>query len=568
MGIRMDDGESQLCPCLVFLVHEGGAAVLHDGTVQDAVGVGVVEEFRIGGNVLHAVDGEEVTGVTVIHVLEGGGLAVAGVVAALEVEVAAKGFGVDDAASHSLRIGCLLDALVHGFVVGSVTGGIVCVVRERTVVAVQIVLGHVPVNVCRYGPSRHAQPLAEEEEAPRLHAVVVAGIQGETVVGLAAGAVGKFLLGVEDALLHVVSPAEVELGLEKDGGVFGELVLQAHSEAVAVGEAVAAAVGVGDEGGAIGKVCFLVGGFFDVGDAAVVEVVSAEVHLVAKEVPVAVHAAHPGGGDAVGIAPAATATSHSAAASHHGIHHGAGEVVETAVVGIVGIGNDAELALVSEFTGHEGSLPAPVVHGAFLGGKVVTAAGHGVSKDAVHHAGTHGKVDDGLFFTVVDPGEFGLFALLLHHFHLLYKLCRDVLGCELRVVQEEGLAGDGYLGDRLAVGGDGAVLGNLDAGELLQKVHQHVVITYLEGRCIVFHRVLLYDDGIAHCRYGCRIEHFGVEFQFQGAKVQVLLYGDLLFGGDVAHNLGLEGVRSLLHLVYGAGALSVCEGVLGGAALV
>ena len=198
----------------------------------------------------------------------------------------------------------------------------------------------------------------------------------------------------------------------------------------------------------------------------------------------------------------------------------------------------------------------------------MTAAGHGVSKDSVHHAWTNGKVDDGFFLTVVDAGEFGLFALLFHHLHLLYKLCRDVLGCELRVVQEEGLAGDGNLGDRLAVAGDGAVLGNLDAGELLQKVHQHVVITYLEGRCIVFHRVLLYDDGIAHCRYGCRIEHFGVEFQFQGAKVQVLLYGDLLFGGDVAHNLGLEGVRSLLHLVYGACALSVCEGVLGGAALV
>ena len=247
VGIGMDDGYSQLRPCLVFLVHESGTSVLHDGTVQDAVGISVVEKFGIGGDVLHAIDGECVAFVTVIDVLEGGGLAVTGIVAAFEVEVAAKGFGVDDAASYSLGVGGLVDALVHGVIVRGVPGSVIRIVGEGTVVPVQVVLGNVPVNVCRYCPSRHAQPLAEEEEAPRLHAGVVSGIQGETVIGLAAGSVGKFGFGVEDALLDVVSAAEVELRLEEDGCVLRELMLQAHSEAVAVGETVAGTVGVGDE---------------------------------------------------------------------------------------------------------------------------------------------------------------------------------------------------------------------------------------------------------------------------------------------------------------------------------
>ena len=192
----------------------------------------------------------------------------------------------------------------------------------------------------------------------------------------------------------------------------------------------------------------------------------------------------------------------------------------------------------------------------------MTAAGHGVAKDAVHHALLDSEVDDRFLFTVVDAGEFRLLALFLDYLHLLHKLGRDVLGGQLGIVQEEGLAGDGDLGDGFTVGGDGAVLGDLDAGELLEKVHQHVVVADFKGRCVILHGVLLDDDGVAHCAHRCGVQHLAVQLHLDDAKVGVAFHVDGFLHGDVAHNLRLEGVFSVLHLIQRGSTRAVRKGVL------
>ena len=49
----------------------------------------------------------------------------------------------------------------------------------------------------------------------------------------------------------------------------------------------------------------------------VVQIVGSEVHLVAEKIPGSVDSSHPGGSDAVAVAPAAAAAAHAAATTTH-----------------------------------------------------------------------------------------------------------------------------------------------------------------------------------------------------------------------------------------------------------
>ena len=193
----------------------------------------------------------------------------------------------------------------------------------------------------------------------------------------------------------------------------------------------------------------------------------------------------------------------------------------------------------------------------------MTAAGHGIAEHAVHHAALDGEVDHRFLIAVVDAGEFGLLTLFLHHLHLLHQLGGNVLGGQLRVVQEESFAGDGDLGDGFAVGGDGAVFGHFNAGELLQKVHQHVVVADLKGRCVVFHRILLDDDRVTHCRNGGGIQHLRVRIHLDHAQVHIGLHFQALLMGLVAHDFGLEGILAHAYFLQHGLAFPVCEGEFG-----
>ena len=111
----------------------------------------------------------------------------------------------------------------------------------------------------------------------------------------------------------------------------------------------------------------------------------------------------------------------------------------------------------------------------------MSAAGHHIAEESVHHSLLDAEVDDCLLLSVVNSGELGLLRFLLHYLHLLDNLGRDVLRREGRVVQEEGFSVYGYLADSLSVGGHASVFADFHAREFLEKVLEHVVVSGLEG---------------------------------------------------------------------------------------
>ena len=117
-----------------------------------------------------------------------------------------------------------------------------------------------------------------------------------------------------------------------------------------------------DQACAVFKICNLRTFFQHVSDGSVVEVVASELHLVIQEGEGSVETSHPGCSDAVAAAPAAHSAAHSATATAHTLHHTAGHIIETAVVGVVGIHNHTDLALVSKASDHSCSLETRIGH--------------------------------------------------------------------------------------------------------------------------------------------------------------------------------------------------------------
>ena len=186
-----------------------------------------------------------------------------------------------------------------------------------------------------------------------------------------------------------------------------------------------------------------------------------------------------------------------------------------------------------------------------------------VSEDTVHHVLLHGQVDDRLIIAVIDAGEFRLLGLLFHDLHLFHEFRRDVVGSDLGIVQEEGLAVDGDLGDGFTVGSNGAVLGDFDARKLLQQVHEHVVVADFEGGSVVLHRILLDDDGVAGRGDGSGVQHLLVQFHLDGSEVRGALHHHLGSIALVAHDFRLEGVLSVADLFHDTVSFMVGQGILG-----
>ena len=338
-------------------------------------------------------------------------------------------------------------------------------------------------------------------------------------------------------------------------------MIQTHSEAVSPG------LGVIGAGRIINLVVILKVGrartlFLDKLGSIAVEVVASKVHAVVEKGPCTVGSAHPGGGDAVVVPVASAAAAHSAAATAHAAHHGTGKVVETSVVGIVAVGDERKLGFVGELPCKRRSLIAPVA--LHVGGRdVVTAAGHDIAEGALHHAGLDAEVDYRLFLTVVDAGELSLVGLLVHHFELVDYLGGNVLRGQLGVVQEEGLAIDGYLADGLAVVRYGAIFGHFYARELFEQVLKDVVLRGLERRCVVLYGVLLDDYRIAHGRHRCGVELLLVQFHLDFAEVFDVRNLDFLLISHVAEHLGFEGIGAGAYALYEHLAVGLAEHILG-----
>ena len=339
-------------------------------------------------------------------------------------------------------------------------------------------------------------------------------------------------------------------------------MIQAHSETVSPGLGVVETVGI-----VYLVVVLQVGGtgtllFYILGGIAV-QIVSAQVHAVVEKSPGAVASGHPGSSDSVVVPVAAAASAHAAATASHAAHHGTGEVVEAAVVGIVAVGYERDLGFVGEFAHKCRSLIAPVTF--YVGGRqVMAASGHNIAEGSFHHAGLDAEVDYGLFFSVVNSGELGLVGLLVHDFELVDYLGGNVLGSQLRIVQEESLSVNSYPFDSLSVVSNAAILGHFYAGQFLEEVFEHVVVGGLERCGVVLDSVFLDDDGVADSRHRRGVKLLLVHFHLDGSQILDIWNLDLLFEGLVTQHFGLEGVGSRPYAFYGHLAVRLAEHVLCG----
>ena len=557
------DREARLGAGLALLVSQGKAGALGIGLVQDLVGIG--EVLRLPFRDIGMVRGRDGPVVPAVEgILPGCVFPPVETVGALQVEVVAEGLGIDQPGAQGPAAGIALIPLVDGRVLQVREG-----MGVRLVVTVDVVVGEIPVRAQGEGAARDAEPLAEQGETAGRDVLVAAVREGETVVdGGRGGRPGIEPVGREFLHLREIAPAEFQLRLDEDGGVLRELVLQAEADAVAVGEGIVVArlrVRI-DQGRAVLHVGLLVSLLKDLLPRVVVHVVSGEVHVAVEEGPGAVQAAHPGGRDAVSAAPAALAAAHApaaAGAAAHGLHHAAGQVVEAAVVGVVGVENEAQLGLFRELAHHEGALVPPVIEVVGRLREVVAAAEHRIAEHAVHHALLHGQVDDVFLVAVVDAGEFGLLGFLLDHLDLLDDLRRKVLRRDLRVVEEEGLAVDGDLGDGLAVGRNIPAFIHFHARELLQELFQGVIVGGHERGGIVLDRVFLDDDGVADGGDARGVQHLAVLLHPDDAEVDRLGDFHLLLMGLVAHQLGLQQILAGMDTLQGRLAMAVTENILG-----
>ena len=513
-------GEAELRAHLLSLVHDVGADLLALLLVDYLVGVVVVYRSPV---------------VEVVGGLVGQRTAPVVGVVGLEEEALGKRLGIGKPAPQGGGLLQVVEALVDALEgLGPVFERAGAVLVE----SVELVVRIAEVHVGREGPSGLAQPLAVEEAGACADIPVASGIVGIGLVDLGDIAGKVVVVGGVAARLDVASGTEVHLGLEQYRRVLAELVLHTQTETVAAGAGVVQGTAVVDEVVVL-EVGRPLAALLDIVVAVVEDIVAAELHPVVEQVAGSVDAGHVRGRDSA-----------VAAAAHHAPHHVAGAVRGALVVGVVAVEDEAYLGVGGEAS-DECVAEVPQV-GVYLSlrGNVGTGAGRHLAEESAHHLGLHGKVDDRLLLTVVYAGELRLLGFLLDYLEAVDHLRGDVLGGQLGVVEEEVLTVDPYLRYGLSVRGDAAVIGNLNAGKLLEQVLKHVVVGRLERRGGIFHSVFLYDHGISDRGHGRRVEHRGVERQLYGSEVKGLAL-DRNFGtiGPVAHQVDLERVLAALDRV-------------------
>ena len=191
----------------------------------------------------------------------------------------------------------------------------------------------------------------------------------------------------------------------------------------------------------------------------------------------------------------------------------------------------------------------------------MAAAELDIAEKPVHHPLLNGKVNDSFFLPVINAGELCLFGFLLHDLHLVDNLGRNVLRCQLWVIQEEGLSVNGNLRNGLSVCSDASVRADLHTRELLQKVLQHVIVRRLERRSRIFDSILLNDDGIARCSYACSLENLSVRVHLHDAQIHGILNRDLSSVILVSQKFSLDRVASRSHLVKYGLSLVIGQGI-------
>ena len=140
--------------------------------------------------------------------------------------------------------------------------------------------------------------------------------------------------------------SEVELRLKQYGCILGKLVLKSDSKPVSlgIGDILSSVVIYGIC--VVIHICNLAAVLGDISIGTVIQIVADKLHVPVKKVERAVCPGHPGSRDTV--APPASSTPPEAPGASHRLHHASCHIIEAPVVGIVGIQDDAQLALLPE----------------------------------------------------------------------------------------------------------------------------------------------------------------------------------------------------------------------------
>ena len=109
--------------------------------------------------------------------------------------------------------------------------------------------------------------------------------------------------------------------------------------------------------------------------------------------------------------------------------------------------------------------------------------------------------------------ETGQIGFVVGHLHLVHYAGGEVVEGGSFVSHKKGLAVYGYLRDRFALDGDGAIIFYLDARHLLQKVLKHVVLADAEGCGVINKGIALDFHRTERGTDFCGFQHFGILLQ-------------------------------------------------------
>ena len=191
----------------------------------------------------------------------------------------------------------------------------------------------------------------------------------------------------------------------------------------------------------------------------------------------------------------------------------------------------------------------------------MTAADLDIAEKSVHHALLNGKVNDSLFLPVINAGELCLLGFLLHDLHLIDNLGRNVLGCQLRVIQEESLSVNGDFGNSLAIRCDTSIRTDFDAREFLQEILKHIIVSRLERSGRIFDGILLYDNRVSCGSDTCGIKNPSVRLHIHDAQIYGIFHRNFCGIILIAEKFSLDRIASRSHLVKYSLSFIIGQGI-------
>ena len=389
--------------------------------------------------------------------------------------------------------------------------------REARVVVVAVV----GVHAQRHVPSPAVQPAVRLQHAPctgalavgQVHAVVVVhheAVFGHGVYCVFRQGVGHIEIGVVSIggrCLSAVAVAgrEGDAGSEHDVGHRVGCPLQAEPSVPGVAPGVVLAQAVAERLVLRHEVlarCFRV----DIAVAVVPSQAGVHFQLVLL-LEVVVQTYHLGGVQSL-LSPAPSSAS------------------ESAVVGVVGVGEEHDSVLVVEVGAHQ----------SFGVSSVCAYGGVDVGEHAVVHALFQCEVEHGFLLAVVDAGHASQVAFLVIALYLVHNRGGQVFQCRLRVAGHEFLSVHAYLLHLLAVDGYLSVVAHLCARQFLHQFLDGRALRHAVGRRVVDEGVFFEHHLGRMSRGGHGAQHDGVGAHHDVAQPLVFVVAH----GQVAEHVGIS----------------------------